>query len=120
MIPGIFGYDLESISHMKEKLPPSIGFCLDTGHAFISGALSQMVEVMDGKLFHLHLQDTCNGEDAHLLPGEGCINWEKFRKDMEKIGYQGVWMLEVRERKDRGLEELLLSAREAIEKLRTV
>jgi len=70
--------------------------CLDTGHVNVFPDLSVADEVRrlreNIKAFHIH--DNKFGEDLHLFPYFGTIDWEDFKKALGEIGYDGVFSLE--------------------------
>ena len=85
----------------------TVGICLDTGHALNNGAdLSEEINAAGELLITLHVNDNYLGDqDAHLVPGEGVIDWQPFVKDLQAIHYSGIFLLEIRSGPDQ--EELL-------------
>lgn len=71
------------------------GLCLDFGHAFLGGDLVDAIETASGALLTTHVHDNRGTADDHLVPFEGRIDWEQALFACQKIGYEGVWMLEV-------------------------
>ena len=71
------------------------GICLDYGHAHMMGDLGEAVELVGGHLLTTHVHDNRGNRDEHLLPFAGSINWETAIVETQKIGYDGVMMLEV-------------------------
>jgi sugar phosphate isomerase/epimerase len=71
------------------------GLCLDFGHAFLGGDLVDAIETASGALLTTHVHDNLGTADDHLVPFEGRIDWEQALFACQKIGYEGVWMLEV-------------------------
>lgn len=55
--------------------------CLDTCHA--NKNLSDFLK-HEEKIIHLHISDTKGGEEEHLLPYEGFIEWEKIVPELTK------------------------------------
>jgi len=74
------------------------------------------METLRERIIYFHIQDTHKGSDEHLIPFEGKINWEKFMHKLKEIGYQGVFIMELKERES-GLEDLLKKAKDAFAKL---
>ena len=73
-----------------------VGFCLDTGHAFFAGQISDLVRrVVSGYLRMIHAHDNNGTKDDHLLPGDGKIHWEKFLNDLVHIRFRGAFILEL-------------------------
>ena len=116
-VPGILGDKLEHMERLCELLPEEIGFCIDTGHAYNAGILDSIFKSLGGRIKHLHLQDTFFGEDAHLIPGEGELPWEKIMLQLSKIDYSGLLLLEIREKENISLKEVLQNSWESALKL---
>jgi len=72
-----------------------VGICLDYGHAHLMGDLGEAIETMSGHLWTTHVHDNHGREDEHLVPFGGSINWDAAMMGTQKIGYDGVLMLEV-------------------------
>lgn len=74
------------------------GFCLDVGHAVVTGAnLYQYIMELGKRLTVLHIQDNDGNCDSHMMPytqmdkrGKRLrIDWEKFTRGLREIGYEG-------------------------------
>lgn len=72
-----------------------VGLCLDFGHAFLAGDVVDAVEQAAGHLVTTHVHDNDGRGDDHLVPFEGAIAWDEVVIACQKVGYEGVWMLEV-------------------------
>jgi protein FrlC len=67
-----------------------LGILLDTGHANVNGEnLAEVVVGLKGVPFHIHIDDNNGDSDAHLIPGEGSIDFAPFVKALKEIDYQG-------------------------------
>lgn len=80
--------------------PQWVGLCLDTGHAVLNG-LDPIREarIAGDRLIATHLQDSTGlGEDSHLLPGNGIIDWKGVIRALVGIGYSGYWTFELTEK----------------------
>jgi len=88
----------------------TVGICFDTGHALTSGVdFSDELRTAGELLITLHVNDNISGDyDAHLVPGEGEIDWPQFVKDLQEIRYSGIFLFEIRSRPDpeQGLEKI--------------
>jgi sugar phosphate isomerase/epimerase len=73
-----------------------IGICMDVGHAHMLGDTAEAVEIASEYLITTHIHDNRRQKDEHLVPFEGSINWGATIMELEKIGYDGVLMYEVR------------------------
>jgi sugar phosphate isomerase/epimerase len=72
-----------------------IGICLDYGHANLMGDLAEAIETVSGHLWTTHVHDNGGRNDDHLVPYSGTIDWDVAMTETQKIGYDGVLMLEV-------------------------
>lgn len=72
-----------------------VGVCLDYGHANLMGDLAEAIETVSGHLWTTHVHDNKGREDEHLVPFMGSIDWGIAMMETQKIGYDGVLMLEV-------------------------
>ena len=72
--------------------------CLDTGHAhWCREDLPAAVRHCGRRLVHVHVSDNHGhaGQDEHLLPYEGTIDWAGFYQALKSIHYDGVLMYEI-------------------------
>jgi sugar phosphate isomerase/epimerase len=72
-----------------------VGICLDYGHAHLMGDLGDAIETVSGHLWTTHVHDNGGRKDDHLVPFAGGIDWDAAMMETQKIGYDGVLMLEV-------------------------
>ena len=67
-----------------------LGILLDTGHANVNGEdLAQIVLSLRGVPLHIHIDDNDGTSDAHLVPGDGKIDFAPFVMALRQIGYTG-------------------------------
>lgn len=71
------------------------GACLDTGHAFLSGDMRNLVHKLSGHLRIIHVHDNGGTGDNHWPPGDGKIDWEKFLHDLIEVQFRGTLILEI-------------------------
>jgi sugar phosphate isomerase/epimerase len=71
------------------------GICLDYGHAHLMGDLAEAIETVSGHLWTTHVHDNNGRSDDHLVPFQGTIDWDVALMETQKIGYDGVMMLEI-------------------------
>jgi sugar phosphate isomerase/epimerase len=73
-----------------------LGICLDTGHAAVNREnLAQSVRALKGVRLHVHVDDNGGESDAHMIPGEGGIDYTPFVEALEEIGYVGFLSAEL-------------------------
>jgi sugar phosphate isomerase/epimerase len=87
----------DSLVHLIEEQLDGldVGVCLDYGHAHLMGDLAEAIETISGHLWTTHVHDNGGRDDDHLVPFAGTIAWDHAMMETQKIGYDGVLMLEV-------------------------
>jgi len=95
-----------------------IGFCYDSGHENVQGTCFRMLEKFGRRLLSVHLHDN-TGSDTHMLPFEGNIDWEQFKKIFHKLDYSGKLLLEadIKNSQFKDPELFLSEARKRAERL---
>ena len=73
----------------------NVGVCLDYGHAHLMGPLADTIETLAGHVVTTHVHDNRGRRDEHLVPFAGTIDWDAAVTTTQKVGYDGVFMLEV-------------------------
>jgi sugar phosphate isomerase/epimerase len=97
---------------------PQAGICLDFGHAFLMGDVPDTIEIVAEHVIATHVHDNHKKTDDHLVPFEGRIDWNTALMSMQKIGYDGTYLMELRNTSDPAtVLELARRARERFEKL---
>ena len=89
--------DAASLSTLLEKDIDArhVGICLDFGHAHLMGDVADAVETVAEHLIATHVHDNRGREDEHLVPYLGTIDWNLALVTMQKIGYDGTYMMEL-------------------------
>lgn len=87
---------VEAVCDLVDRLGrDNLKICLDTGHAaMFNKDVSAAVRYIGSRLDALHVHDNMGDSDAHLIPGEGVIDWDAFAASLGEIGYTGVVSLE--------------------------
>lgn len=73
----------------------SPGICLDFGHAFLGGDVPEAIETVAEHLIATHVHDNHRRADDHLVPYRGAIGWDAALMSMQKIGYDGTYIMEL-------------------------
>jgi sugar phosphate isomerase/epimerase len=95
-----------------------VGICLDFGHAFLVGDVVDAIETISGHLLTTHVHDNHGRDDEHLVPYEGGIDWPAALTAMQKIGYDGVFVMELAaSASPRAVLERTRRAREAFDRI---
>ena len=74
---------------------PRAGICLDFGHAFLLGDVADAIETVSEHLITTHVHDNAGTKDDHLVPFDGRINWDLALMTMQKVGYDGTYLMEI-------------------------
>ena len=72
-----------------------IGLCMDFGHAHLLGDVADAIELAAEHLLTTHVHDNRRRNDDHLVPYQGTIDWPAALVTMQKIGYDGTYLLEL-------------------------
>ncbi|MFN4805156.1 MAG: sugar phosphate isomerase/epimerase family protein [Akkermansiaceae bacterium] len=96
MLPHLlFGHTSDILYMLGAIKETNIGTCLDTGHANLSGEIYNVVHKMSGHLRMIHVNDNNGDWDAHLVPGEGSIDWNRIIHELTKSNFNGALILEL-------------------------
>ena len=71
------------------------GICLDFGHAHLMGDVADAIEAVAEHVITTHVHDNHGREDEHLVPYLGSIDWGLALATMQKIGYEGTYLMEL-------------------------
>jgi len=83
------------VKMIEEELEDcDLGICLDYGRAHRMGDLADAIEEVSGYLLTTHVHDT-RGQNHHLVPYAGTIDWDAAMMETQKIGYDGRLILDV-------------------------
>lgn len=84
----LYGCRAVEIKAIANKL--NLSTCWDTGHAHTAGLVqSHEIEALGATLALVHLHDN-RGEDSHLVPMTGEIDWQDVVRGLCTVGYDGV------------------------------
>ncbi|MFA6930053.1 MAG: sugar phosphate isomerase/epimerase family protein [Lentisphaeria bacterium] len=86
-------YDDVLFQLLDEMALPQVGLCYDSGHENVQGKCFDILQRYGQRLMALHIHDN-TGTDTHLLPYEGNIDWDAFRKLIPGLNYNGDLLLE--------------------------
>lgn len=73
----------------------SVGFCYDVGHENCFTRGDDRLFAHGDKLEALHIHDNDGSSDGHMIPFDGCIDFEGFLKKVRKLRYGGALSLEL-------------------------
>ena len=75
---------------------PRVACTFDTSHVARGNPVpvEQCISTIDAEIGHVHLRD-CIGENNHLTPGKGNIDFEATMSELSKVGYAGDIIFEL-------------------------
>jgi len=91
----LFGYTSDILWILDALDGVEVGACLDTGHAFLSGDLPNMLHKLAGHLRMIHAHDNRGHRDDHMAPGDGNIDWQWLTRELVTVGFHGALVLEM-------------------------
>jgi sugar phosphate isomerase/epimerase len=103
------------VHFIEEHLEAEVGICLDFGHAHLDGDVVDAIETVSEHLIATHVHDNHGRTDDHLVPLDGTIDWPAALTTVQKVGYEGPLVMEIRAHGS--TKETLARARTARQKL---
>ena len=96
VIPNRLSDASSLVAILESELEDSrTGICLDFGHAHLMGEVADAVETVAEHIITTHVHDNHGREDEHLVPYRGSIDWDQALVTMQKIGYEGTYLMEL-------------------------
>lgn len=95
VIPNPISTPATLVAMLEALEAPHAGICMDFGHAFLGGEVPDAIETAAEHLIATHLHDNHGRADDHLVPYLGSINWDAALVTMQKIGYDGTYLMEL-------------------------
>ena len=96
VIPNKLSDPASLVSILEDELETSgTGICLDFGHAHLMGDVADAVETVAEHVIATHVHDNHRRDDEHLVPYRGTIDWDQALVTMQKIGYDGTYLMEL-------------------------
>jgi sugar phosphate isomerase/epimerase len=95
VIPNRLSEPAALVSMIEDDLDGQAGICLDFGHAHMMGDVADAIELTAEHLIATHVHDNHGRDDEHLVPYLGSIDWDLALVTMQKIGYEGTYLMEL-------------------------
>ena len=104
------------------KVNDNLRVCYDSNHLMGQEA-TEFIRAVGEKLITVHISDYDFINERHWLPGEGKNDWQKILSALIEIGYNGVWLYEIRfacphtilRERDLNCEDFMRNAKEIFE-----
>ncbi|HWE04509.1 MAG TPA: sugar phosphate isomerase/epimerase family protein [Tepidisphaeraceae bacterium] len=95
--PGLF---LEYIAELRDWIDrlghSRFGANLDIGHSVVIGeSISEVVAMVNGRIWNMHVEDLPGRKHYHMIPGEGTLDWDSLKLALEKIQYDRFLTVEL-------------------------
>lgn len=90
--------------------------CMDANHLLLE-THEAFIRAAGEHIVHLHMSDYDGNDEKHWLPGQGIVDWPGLKALLEGVGFDGIWMLEVREAT--ALPGQIITPAQAMQRLRT-
>jgi sugar phosphate isomerase/epimerase len=94
-LPHLVGGHPDELMWLLDRLPPSVGMCLDTGHAHLGRYIDAFIALAGPRLLHVHMHDNHGTHDDHLIPGRGAIDWCAVVDSLRRAHYAGALVIEL-------------------------
>jgi sugar phosphate isomerase/epimerase len=98
--------NVQAFSRFYDELDDDIGMVLDIAHANLNNQIQDFIRRFPEKIVHIHVSDNDGAHDLHLGIGYGNIDWESVAKEIKKIEYGNIVMLESTEHVEESLQTL--------------
>lgn len=95
VIPNPISTPASLVAMIEALEAPHAGICMDFGHAFLGGDVPDALETAAEHLIATHVHDNHGRGDDHLVPYLGAIDWDAALVTMQKIGYEGTYLMEL-------------------------
>jgi len=96
VIPNTISDPASLVTLLERDLDaPRTGICFDIGHAFLIGDVADAIESVSEHLITTHVHDNDGKTDTHLVPFDGRINWDVALMTLQKVGYDGTYLMEL-------------------------
>ena len=95
--PGLF---LEYIAELRDWIDRlghrRLGANLDIGHSVVIGeSIPEVVAMLKGRIWNLHVEDLPGRKHYHMIPGEGTLDWASLRTALDDIDYDRFMTVEL-------------------------
>ncbi len=80
----------DGLRMIREINSERLGICFDTGHANVNGEdLGQVMRDLRGVPTHIHIDDNLGDSDAHMIPGDGRIDFVALARALRENDFRG-------------------------------
>lgn len=84
-----------SIETRAMMMASGVGICFDVNH-LLGDSHEDFLKAMATNVITTHLSDYDGIDERHWLPGEGIVPWKDIMVGLQKAGYRGPYLFELR------------------------
>lgn len=92
-LPHLIGGHPDEFAWLLQRLPATVGVCLDTGHIALGRSWRRFVDVAGHAVVHVHAHDNRGHADDHLPPGDGTIDWREVHDSLAALNTTAGWIM---------------------------
>jgi len=87
--PGLYVEYVTELKHWcDQRGSKRLGANLDIGHSVVIGeSIAEVVSLMKGRTWNLHVEDLPGRKHYHLVPGDGNFPWQDLKSALQLTGY---------------------------------
>jgi sugar phosphate isomerase/epimerase len=95
--PGLLVEYVQELDRLIENDSTGrLGANLDIGHSYVLGEdVPFAIELLDEKIWNMHIEDIPNRKHYHMIPGEGTMPWPAIRQALKNIRYDRFLTVEL-------------------------
>ena len=94
-LPHLIGGHPDEFEWILGHVDGEAKVCLDTSHATLGNHLARLLDVMGGRVVHVHANDHHGVFDEHLAPGSGAVPWSAIGAHLRERRFDGWLILEL-------------------------
>ena len=108
----------EEILHMI-SVNDKVKVCFDFNHSLLQPT-EDFIKAVGSHIVTVHVSDRDHINERHWLPGEGVVDWKRVMDQFDEIGYQGIWMYEVKPDPEGTIDRRVLEYKDYVENARAL
>ncbi|HEV7301443.1 MAG TPA: sugar phosphate isomerase/epimerase family protein [Tepidisphaeraceae bacterium] len=87
--PGLYVEYIAELRDWCDRLGSQrLGANLDIGHSVVIGEpIADVVSLMQGRIWNLHVEDLPGRKHYHMIPGQGTFPWDELKQSLRAIQY---------------------------------
>lgn len=98
------GRTVEEMVAIMDLMPADVYAAVDMNHIKNS---ERLIDALGSRIRSVHIADGDGEKECHQLPGRGKNNWNLILQALDRAGYTGPFLYEIREKEVDGFAELV-------------